>query len=130
MGKRVLVVDDDPDVRVFNTTVLEENGYAPVEAVNGEEALRAIRTEPPELVVLDVLMPRQSGIRLYRTLKTDPELAGIKVIVLSGIARKSFLKSQQALAEFGGQTVPEPECYLEKPVDAEVLAAAVKQAIG
>jgi twitching motility two-component system response regulator PilH len=130
MGKRVLVVDDDPDVRVFNTTVLEENGYSPEEAVNGEEALQAIRAAPPDLVMLDVLMPRQSGIRLYRTLKTDPALKAVKVILLSGIARASFLKSQQALTEFGGQPVPEPEYYLEKPVDAEVLAAAVKKAIG
>ena len=130
MGKRVLVVDDDPDVRVFNTTVLEENGYSPEEAVNGEEALQAIRAAPPDLVMLDVLMPRQSGIRLYRTLKTDPALKAVKVILLSGIARASFLKSQQALTEFGGQPVPEPEFYLEKPVDAEVLAAAVKKAIG
>lgn len=130
MGKRVLVVDDDPDVRLFNTTVLEENGYSPEEAVNGEEALQAIRAAPPDLVMLDVLMPRQSGIRLYRALKTDPALQAVKVIVLSGITRKSFLKSQQALAEFDGRPVPEPECYLEKPVDAEVLAAAVKKAIG
>lgn len=124
------MVDDDPDVRLFNTTVLEENGYSPEEAVNGEEALQAIRAAPPELVVLDVLMPRQSGIRLYRALKTDPALQAVRIIVMSGITRKSFLKSQQALTEFGGQPVPEPECYLEKPVDAEVLAAAVKQAIG
>jgi two-component system, OmpR family, phosphate regulon response regulator PhoB len=130
MGKRVLVVDDDPDVRLFNTTVLEENGYSPEEAVNGEEALQAIRSAPPDLVMLDVLMPRQSGIRLYRTLKTDPALKAVKIILLSGIARASFLKSQQALTEFGGQPVPEPEFYLEKPVDAEVLAAAVKKAIG
>lgn len=130
MGKRVLVVDDDPDVRMFNTTVLEENGYSPEEAVNGEEALQAIRAAPPDLVMLDVLMPRQSGIRLYRTLKTDPALKAVKIILLSGIARASFLKSQQALTEFGGQPVPEPEFYLEKPVDAEVLAAAVKKAIG
>jgi twitching motility two-component system response regulator PilH len=130
MGKRVLVVDDDPDVRLFNTTVLEENGYSPEEAVNGEEALQAIRAAPPDLVLLDVLMPRQSGVRLYRALKTDPGLQAVKVVVLSGITRTSFLKSQQALAEFGGRPVPEPECYLEKPVDADVLAAAVKKAIG
>jgi len=130
MGKRVLVVDDDPDVRVFNTTVLEENGYSLEEAVNGEEVLRVICAALPDLVMLDVLMPRQSGIRLYRTLKTDPALKAVKIILLSGIARASFLKSQQALTEFGGQPVPEPEYYLEKPVDAEVLAAAVKKAIG
>ncbi|MGE5258484.1 MAG: response regulator [Hyphomicrobiales bacterium] len=130
MGKKVLVVDDDPDVRLFSTTVLEENGYTPLEAGNGEEALQAMRAEKPDLVILDVLMPRQSGVRLYRQLKTDPELKDIRVIVLSGIAKTSFLKSQQALAEFGQSAVPEPEFYLEKPVEAEKLAETIQKVIG
>jgi twitching motility two-component system response regulator PilH len=130
MAKKVLVVDDDPDVRLFNTTVLEENGFLPLEATNGEEGLRMIKTEKPDLVILDVLMPRQSGIRLYRELKTNATLKGVKVLVLSGIARKTFLRSQQALTEFGESQVPEPEFYLEKPVDADELAAAIRKAIG
>jgi len=130
MGRKVLVVDDDPDVRLFNTTVVEESGHTPIEAANGEEALQMIKAEAPDLVILDVLMPRQSGMRLYRQLKTDAAMKAIKVIVLSGINKKSFLKSQQALAEFGGGEVPAPELYLEKPVEAEVLAATIKKALG
>jgi two-component system, OmpR family, phosphate regulon response regulator PhoB len=130
MGKKILVVDDDPDVRLFNTTVVEESGHTPLEAANGEEALQMIQAEAPDLVMLDVLMPRQSGIRLYRRLKTDAAMKTIKVMVLSGINKKSFLKSQQALAEFGGGEVPEPEFYLEKPVEAEVLKATIKKIIG
>jgi twitching motility two-component system response regulator PilH len=106
MAKKVLVVDDDPDVRVFNTTVLEENGYLPLEAENGEEGLRMIKAEKPDLVILDVLMPRQSGIRLYRELKTNASLKDVKVLILSGIAQKTFLRSQQALTEFGESQVP------------------------
>jgi two-component system, OmpR family, phosphate regulon response regulator PhoB len=130
MAKKVLVVDDDPDVRVFNTTVLEENGYLPLEAENGEEGLRMIEAERPDLVILDVLMPRQSGIRLYRALKTNASLKDVKVLILSGIAQKTFLRSQQALTEFGESQIPEPEFYIEKPVDADVLAATIRKAIG
>jgi twitching motility two-component system response regulator PilH len=130
MAKKVLVVDDDPDVRLFNTTVLEEHGYLPLEAENGEEGLRMIQAEKPDLVILDVLMPRQSGIRLYRELKTNSALKDLKVMILSGIAQKTFLRSQQALTEFGENPVPEPEFYIEKPVDADVLAAMIKKAIG
>jgi CheY-like chemotaxis protein len=130
MGKKVLVVDDDPDVRVFSVTVLEENGYTPLEASNGEEGLKMIRAEKPDLVILDILMPRQSGIRLYRELKTDKSLKNVQVLILSGIAKKTFLRSQKALTEFGGAVVPEPEIYLEKPVEAEELAEAVKKVIG
>lgn len=126
MSKKVLVVDDDPDVRLFSITVLEENGYTPIEATNGEEGMQLIRKENPDLVILDVLMPRESGIRLYRQMKSDAKLGKIPVVILSGITQKSFLRSQKALTEFGGAEVPEPDAYLEKPVEPEELAATIK----
>ena len=130
MGKKVLVVDDDPDVRLFTQTVLEENGYTPIMTTNGEEGEEAVKTQSPDLVILDVLMPRESGIRLYRKIKTNKKFKDLPVIMLSGIAEKSFLRSQKVLTEFGGDPVPEPEEYLEKPVDGDVLAAAVKKVLG
>ena len=130
MGKKVLTVDDDPDVRSFVVTVLEENDYTPLVAQNGEEGMNTIKEEEPDLVILDVLMPRGSGVRLYRQLKTDAALKHIPVIVLSGIAKKSFLRSQKALTEFRGGEVPEPEAYLEKPVQPEELAETIKIVIG
>ena len=129
MSKKVLVVDDDPDVRLFSVTVLEENGYIPLEAEDGESGLEMIKSEKPDLVILDVLMPRQSGVRLYRELKTSKTLKDVKVIILSGIAKKTFLRSQKALTEFGGAEIPEPEIYLEKPVEPEELAEVIKNAL-
>lgn len=130
MSKKVLVVDDDPDVRLFSVTVLEENGYTPLEAEDGESGLKMIKTEKPDLVILDVLMPRQSGVRLYRELKTAKALKDVKVIILSGIAKKTFLRSQKALTEFGGEEIPEPEIYLEKPVEPDELADVIKKVLG
>jgi CheY-like chemotaxis protein len=130
MSKKVLVVDDDPDVRLFSVTVLEENGYTPLEAEDGESGLKLIKAEKPDLVILDVLMPRQSGVRLYRELKTTKALKDLKVIILSGIAKKTFLRSQKALTEFGGAEIPEPEIYLEKPVEPDELADVIKQVLG
>ncbi len=127
MSKKVLIVDDDPDVRLFNATVVEESGYIPVEAENGEEGLKMVKEEAPDLVILDVLMPRQSGIRLYRELKTDKSLKNVKVIMLSGVAKRTFMRSQKALTEFGGEKVPDPEIYIEKPVEPEDLAAAIEK---
>jgi twitching motility two-component system response regulator PilH len=129
MSKRVLVVDDDPDVRLFSVTVLEENGYIPLEADNGETGLKMIKEEKPDLVILDVLMPRQSGVRLYRELKTSKSLKDVRVIILSGIAKKTFLRSQKALTEFGGAEIPEPEIYLEKPVEPEELAEVINKVL-
>ena len=130
MSKKVLIVDDDPDVRLFNATVVEESGYIPIEAANGEEGLKLVKKDRPDLVILDVLMPKQSGIRLYRELKTNKSLTGIPVIMLSGVAKRTFLRSQKALTEFGDKPVPEPENYLEKPVEPEELAREIKKLLG
>jgi twitching motility two-component system response regulator PilH len=130
MSKKALVVDDNPDVRRFSVEVLEKNGYTPLEAEDGESGIKMIKAEKPDLVILDVLMPRQSGVRLYRKLKTAKSLKKIKVIVLGEIAKKTFLRSQKALTEFGDAEVPEPEIYLEKPVEPEQLAEAIKKVLG
>jgi CheY-like chemotaxis protein len=130
MAKRVLAVDDDPDIIAFVKTVLEENNYIPLIAKNGEAGLAMVREEKPALVILDVLMPKQSGIRMYREMKNDESLKDIPVIILSGIAKRTFLRSQEALTEFGDQSVPEPEAYIEKPVEPEELAEIIKNFIG
>lgn len=130
MSKKVLVVDDDPDVISFVKTVLDENHYIPLVAQDGVEGFEMIEKDPPDLVILDVLMPRGSGIRLYHKLKTTEKYKGLPIIIFTGIALKSFLKSQKVLDEFKGMEVPAPDIYLEKPVDPEELAAAVKKKIG
>lgn len=130
MAKKVLVVDDDPDVRSFVVTVLEENQYMPLVAQDGVEGLEMIKKQNPDLVILDVLMPRGSGIRLYRNLKTDATLSQIPIIMFTGITLRSFLKSQKVLDEFNGGEVPEPDIYLEKPVEPEELAAAINKKLG
>ena len=129
MGNKVLVVDDDPDIITFVVTVLEENSYTPLVAKNGEEGMVKIAEERPDLIILDVLMPKQSGIKMYRELKGDESLKNIPVIILSGIAKRTFLRSQEALTEFGSQSVPEPDAYIEKPVEPEELVEAIKKLI-
>jgi CheY-like chemotaxis protein len=95
-----------------------------------KKGLTRVKKDPPDLVLLDVLMPKQSGIRLYRELKTDKALMDIPVIMLSGVAKRTFLRSQKALTEFGDKPVPEPESYLEKPVEPDELAAEIKKFLG
>jgi twitching motility two-component system response regulator PilH len=126
----VLVVDDDPDVVAFNVTIVEECGHTAIVAKNGEEGLEILKKQKPDLILLDVLMPRQSGIRLYRHLKTDKSLDRIPIIMLSAIAKKTFLRSQKALTEFGGEKIPEPKVYLEKPVEPEELTDIIKSILG
>ena len=64
---------------------------------------------------------------MYREVKTDPNLSDIPVMVFSGIAKRTFIRSQKALSEAEGQTIPEPEVYIEKPVEPEEMAAMLKK---
>lgn len=130
MGKTVLSVDDESDARDFVSTVLEENGYTAVLATNGEEAMDMITKQKPDLIIMDVLMPKQSGIKLYRALKMSEALKDIPVIIYSGIARRTLLRAQASLTESGGESIPEPEAYIEKPVAPERLLGAVKRILG
>ncbi len=130
MGKKVLVVDDDADIRMLNKGIVEESGYTSIEAADGVEGLEMAKKENPDLIILDVLMPKQSGVRMYRELVTDKSLKHIPIILFSGIAKSTFLRSQKALTQFGGEKVPEPEVYLEKPIEPEELANRIKEALG
>ena len=130
MAKKVLNVEDDADIRTFVTTVLEENGYIPIMAIDGAEGMEKVKKERPDLIILDILMPRESGIKMYHELKFDPSLKDIPVVMLSGVSKRTFLRSQAALTEFGDETVPEPQAYLEKPVEPEDLAETLKKILG
>ena len=130
MGRIILSVDDEDHVREFVSTVLEENGYTPIQATNGEEAMDIIERSRPDLIIMDILMPKESGIRLYREVKTSESLKDIPVIIYSGVAKRTALRAQAAQTESGGERVPDPDAYLEKPVTPERLAAAVKKILG
>jgi two-component system phosphate regulon response regulator PhoB len=130
MAKKVLNVEDDADTRTFVSTVLEKNGYIPIMATDGEDGMKKVKEERPDLIILDILMPRESGIKMYHELKLDPNLKDIPVAMLSGVSKRTFLRSQAALTEFGDETVPEPQAYLEKPVEPEDLAETLKKILG
>ncbi len=126
MGKKVLIIDDEDEVRDFVSTLLEENGYAPITASNGAEAMDMVRQDKPDLIIMDILMPKQGGIKMYRELKSEDSFKDIPVVVYSGIAKRTYLRTQAARTEMGDQSVPDPEAYIEKPAKPEKLAAVIK----
>jgi len=128
--KKVLTVDDDVDIRKIVSKLVEKSGYEAIEAKNGVEGMGKVREDKPDLIILDMLMPKESGVRMYHELKTEESLKDIPVIVLSAIPKKSFLRSQKVLDEFAGQSVPEPEAYIEKPEEPEELIALMKKILG
>jgi CheY-like chemotaxis protein len=121
MGKKILVVDDEPDVVTYLCAVLRDNGYEAIEACDGEEALAKIASDKPDLVTLDVTMPEMTGVKAYRTMKEDENLRTIPVVIVTGVAHdfKQFISSRTQ--------VPPPDGYLEKPVTPEALLAEVER---
>jgi len=129
MAKKVLVVDDELDIRTFIITLLETENYKPLSATDGKEGLEVARREKPALIILDVMMPKESGISMYRDLKNDPELKDIPVIMVSALAKKTFFHSQKVLDEYKDEKIPEPAAYIEKPPEPEELLEAIENSL-
>ena len=129
MGKKqILVMDDERDMRIFVSTVVETLGFEAIAARDGAQALETAGSNPPALVILDVMMPGiDDGIQTYRQFKTDPALSHIPIIILSAIARKTFMHSIRMLSPRQGSGVPEPEAYMEKPPDAIELSRMITE---
>lgn len=123
--KYVLVVDDEPDVRSYLRSALEDAGFAVHTASDGMEALELIKHDPPDLISLDLVMPRHSGAKLYRELQKDKKLSKIPVLIVTGHARDDLGKT-----DFEEMTMSGPGIYLEKPVHPDTYVSAVSKLLG
>ena len=119
--KKILVVDDEKDVREFLKTALIEAGFEVVLAEDGNVALEKIKKEIPDLISLDLVMPHKSGAKLHRELSKNKEWSKIPVIIVTGHARDDLGK-----ADLKELTMSGPGIYLEKPVKPDNYIAAIK----
>jgi len=128
MGNRkILVVDDERDMRIYLSTIVETMGYEPLVAENGEQAVLGAQKTPPGLILLDIMMPKiEDGIRAYQRFKTDQQFSRIPIIVLSAIAQKTFLHAIRVLGPQIGYPLPGPQAYVEKPPDADELGRLIR----
>ena len=124
MAKKILIVDDEKDPREYLKVLFEENGYETAVATDGDEAFDKTKELKPDLVSLDIIMPRESGVKFYRQLCKDPELSKIPVIICSGVTRYKELFARDHA------TMPKPVAFIEKPIDKDELLKKVKETIG
>jgi len=119
--KTILVVDDEPDVRTFLSTLFEDSGYATVMAQDGNEALSRVKEKAPDLVTLDITMPNKSGVKFYREMKESAEWRKVPIIIVTGVSGefKTFISTRKQ--------VPPPEGYLSKPIDKTEILKLVKK---
>lgn len=125
MPKKILIVDDDPDVRLFLSTLLQDNGFEPLEAANGIEGLELAQLQGPCLILLDLMMPRKSGIAMLSDLNKSETLRRIPVIMVTGVTGETGIDLNAFLAR--GAFVPAG--IIEKPIDPDLLIRIVKKAL-
>lgn len=148
MAKKVLVIDDDPMVTKFVSVALEENGYEAVVAEDGMEGMDKVEAERPDLIILDVMMPKRTGFVLFKQLRKSDDFKELPVIMVTGVAgvlseqdekkegtfdspfdslRESLRKTIQKMREEG---LVKPDMFIDKPIDPEVLIEKVRGFIG
>ena len=129
IGKTVLVVDDEPDVRLFLQTVLEDAGFDVMQAGNGKEALERVTEKKPDVISLDLAMPKMSGLKFYKYIQKNKDRVDIPVVVITAHAKDEFGKSDLAKIK-----AAKPEggvlLVLEKPVEPGPYVNTIRKAVG
>ena len=119
--KTILVVEDEEDVMDYLVTFFEDNDFNVITATNGKIGFEKAKSDKPDLISLDISMPEESGIRMYRNLHDTPFTKDIPVIVITGVSSefKGFLESRKQ--------VDPPAGYFEKPINREAVLAIVRE---
>ncbi len=148
MAKRVLVVDDDEALVKYLSVLLGDHGYEPISAYDGKEGMEKTRQARPDLIVLDVMMPKRSGLVVFNDLKRDEHCKDIPILMLTGVGsvieeleshkEETFEKPYAPLRETLKKKIQEmrqegadmPEVFVDKPVQPDDFIAKVQQLIG
>ena len=117
MDKKVLIADDEQNIVISLEFLMKREGYQVEVANDGEEAVRRIRASRPDLVLLDVMMPKKSGIEVCQEIRSDPEMAGIRILMLTAKGRDTEVAKGLALGA---------DAYMTKPFSTRELVDKVR----
>jgi CheY-like chemotaxis protein len=122
--KTILVVEDETDQIAYLCALFQDQGFAVITATNGKDGFEKAKSKHPDLITLDISMPGESGVRMFRDIQGDPVTAGIPVIIITGITHefKRFIETRKQ--------VHPPEGYFDKPLDREKLLAKINELLG
>ena len=121
MSHTVLIADDEPNILISLEFLMKREGHQVLLARDGEEALALIRSARPALVLLDVMMPRKTGIEVCQAVRADDSLAGVKILMLTAKGRDTDTAKGVALGA---------DAYMTKPFATRELAAKVRELLG
>ncbi|MEE8637520.1 MAG: response regulator [Candidatus Margulisiibacteriota bacterium] len=118
--QKILVVDDEPDVASLLTLMLKSQGYEVITAGDGQEALEKARSEKPDLIVLDIMLPKLDGYKVARMLKFDENFSHIPIIMVTAKIQE---KDKKTGIEMGA------DAYVTKPFDTTALLEKIKETL-
>ncbi|MCK6408770.1 MAG: response regulator [Thauera sp.] len=121
MNKKVLIADDEQNIVISLEFLMKREGYQVQVANDGEEAVRRIRAEPPDLVLLDVMMPKKSGFEVCQEIRSDPAMAGVRILMLTAKGRDTEVAKGLALGA---------DAYMTKPFSTRELVDKVRDLLG
>lgn len=121
MNPKILVADDEPNIVISLEYLLKREGYTVVIARDGEEALQTIRREQPDLVLLDVMMPKKTGFEVCQEVRADDALQNTKILMLTAKGRDTDVAKGTALGA---------DAYMTKPFATRDLVQKVAQMLG
>ena len=149
MSKHVMIVDDDINNLDFLTTVLKKHGYESSTAKDGREGLEKLKGFKPDLLVLDVMMPKKTGFALFKQMKADADLCDIPVVMLTAIAgvidENKEATSEETISEIGdafhdkmekmvqffrSEGEIRPEAFVDKPIQPDAFVSTIEKFIG
>lgn len=121
MSHRILIVDDEPNIVVSLEFLMKREGFETAVAEDGEAALEAIAARPPDLVILDVMLPKLNGFDVCRRVRAEPRWRGMKILMVTARGRETEVTKGLGLGA---------DAYVTKPFSTKDLVAQVKQLLG
>lgn len=116
MTKKLLIVDDEPNIAISLQFLMRREGYDVSLATNGEEGLAKIRQLKPDLVLLDVMMPKMDGFQVCRAVREEEQLAGVRIVMLTAKGREAEAEKGLSLGA---------DAYIPKPFSTSELVSKV-----
>lgn len=121
MTRKILIVDDEPNIVISLEFLMQREGFQVSVAVDGDEALRKIAEMQPDLVLLDVMMPKKSGFEICQEVRANPAWTAIKIVMLTAKGRDTEVQKGEALGA---------DAYITKPFSTKDLVAKVRSVLG
>ncbi len=120
MSKKILIVDDEPNIVISLEFLIKKEGFTVAVAADGEEALAKVTEFSPDLILLDVMMPKKSGFEVCEALRADPQQSGLKIIMLTAKGRDTEMAKGLALGA---------DAYMTKPFSTKDLIARIREVL-